>query len=77
MEEIILQQIEDYFKQTFPQVVMCDTWEECEAKFNEMVAAIEGMGLSQVEAVWTENSNRTKEIFGEENCVSYGMGMDK
>ena len=77
MEEIILQQIEDYFKQTFPQVVMCDTWEECETKFNEMVSAIEGMGLSQVEAVWTENSNRTKEIFGEENCVFYGMGMDK
>ena len=42
-----------------------------------MVSAIEGMGLSQVEAVWTENSNRTKEIFGEENCVFYGMGMDK
>ena len=73
---IIYQQVGDEFRQRFPEVVMAESESEAVVLFEKLVEDLYAMDLVTVETAWNEKAQRTKDIFGEENCVFYGIGME-
>jgi hypothetical protein len=66
-ESIIFQQCDDYFKETFPKIIMAGSRNAAISLFNDMKSVLISMGIGEVEKYWTTKSNKVKEAFGAEN----------
>ena len=71
-ESVILQQCNDHFQEILPQMIMADSESNCRELFETMKKDLAGMGISDVEAYWTKQSNIIKDAFGADNMVQYG-----
>jgi len=76
MEAILYQQVNDEFRRRFADVVLAASEDEAVAEFEKLKEDLYAMDLAMVEAAWDQKAQRTKDIFGADNCVFYGIGME-
>ena len=71
-ESIIMQQCSDYFNEMIPQIVLAESESECLAMFETMKGELSKKGIAELEAYWTEQSDKRKEAFGADKMVVRG-----
>ena len=75
-EGLIAQRLVDLLNVSMVNIYMSYSDAEVEEKFNEMIATFHEMGIERVEAIWTQRSNRKRDIFNRAG-VSYMYGWPR